>query len=175
MSSTDGQLTWPNALAWADALEYGGFDDWRLPSALNFTGTGPSPCFGYCAGSELGHMFFVNLQGNAGQSILDAANKPNLALFTNLQPGEYGSFWTGTQLASSDSNVYAMVLYQWAGYQTSQWSHDSDQGPHGVNPGQAWAVRNGDVAAIPEPTALSLMLAGAAFMGLLQLGRARRN
>jgi len=29
----DGRLTWPEALAWAEALELAGHDDWRLPSA----------------------------------------------------------------------------------------------------------------------------------------------
>ena len=32
-STTDGKMTWPNAVAWADSLTVGGFDDWRLPTA----------------------------------------------------------------------------------------------------------------------------------------------
>ena len=30
---TDGKMTWAQATAWADQLEYGGFDNWRLPSS----------------------------------------------------------------------------------------------------------------------------------------------
>lgn len=31
-SSTDGKMTWVNAVDWAAALSFGGYDDWRLPN-----------------------------------------------------------------------------------------------------------------------------------------------
>ena len=30
-SNTDGKMTWANAVAWANQLVYGGYEDWRLP------------------------------------------------------------------------------------------------------------------------------------------------
>lgn len=39
--NSDGLMTWAEAIAWADQLVYGGYDNWRLTSALNSDGTGP--------------------------------------------------------------------------------------------------------------------------------------
>jgi len=50
----DGQMDWTTAVGWANDLAYGGYDDWRLPSA----GTWPRDGFG--GGGELGYMFYVN-------------------------------------------------------------------------------------------------------------------
>lgn len=33
--SRDGQLTWPEAMAWVAGLSYRGIRGWRLPTALN--------------------------------------------------------------------------------------------------------------------------------------------
>ncbi len=56
----DGLMDWDRAMPWAANLSYGGYDDWRLPTALNQNGTGP--CFGVnCTGSEMGHLFYTEL------------------------------------------------------------------------------------------------------------------
>ena len=66
---SDGKMTWDEAIAWVDQLEYGGFDDWRLPATPDepavwtIDGTGTQ---GYnITTSELGYMYYVNL-GNQG-------------------------------------------------------------------------------------------------------------
>src|ERR1051325_136730 len=38
----DGLMTWYQARDWASQLVYGGYDDWRLPSAWNRDGSVPS-------------------------------------------------------------------------------------------------------------------------------------
>ena len=40
--SANGQLTWPDAMAWAAALNYRGIRGWRLPNARNQDGGGPA-------------------------------------------------------------------------------------------------------------------------------------
>lgn len=72
----DGLMNWDAAVAWADQLVYGGFDDWRLPI---ITDTGTSGCNWASSGtdcgynvqtydsstgtvySELAYMYYVNL------------------------------------------------------------------------------------------------------------------
>ena len=37
---SDGRMTWDNAVAWANQLEYQGYKDWRLPTTVD----GPYVC-----------------------------------------------------------------------------------------------------------------------------------
>ena len=53
----DGRMTWTDANEWADNLSYGGYDDWRLPTA----GNAPVKLYNVTTG-ELGHMFYNNLR-----------------------------------------------------------------------------------------------------------------
>src|SRR5207302_11469705 len=39
--SRDGQMRWPEAIAWANSLVYRGVRGWRLPNAKNPDGSGP--------------------------------------------------------------------------------------------------------------------------------------
>ena len=106
--NTNGRMDWTTANNWANNLVYGGFDDWRLPTAnttassncsANFNPGGgfPQQYFGYnCTGSEMGHMFYTEFGATAGNSILTGSNAANLALFTNVQSDLY---WSGTEYA----------------------------------------------------------------------------
>lgn len=153
----DGRMTWDAANTWASNLVYAGYDDWRLPTALNADGTGP--CSGFnCSSSELGHMFYNNMGAVSGQSILSGTNSTNLALFSNLQSYVY---WSGT-----DGHVssYAFVLGTDTGGQTEVFK---------PTPFYAWAVRPGDVSPVPLPAAAWLLLSGLG--GLAALGRRRAS
>lgn len=144
---SDGRMNFSAANTWAAGLSYGGYDDWRLPTALNQDGSGP--CFGYnCTSSEMGHMFYNNLGATAGSNILSGANTDNLALFTNLQNYVY---WSGTVDASYPS-LYAWIFSTYIGLERSGFLKSSEA--------LAWAVRPGDVALIPEPSTYAMMLAG---------------
>lgn len=63
---SDGRMTWDNAVAWADQLVCGGFDDWRLPTHVDgqyVFGYDGTTTGGYnITTSEMGHMYYVNLE-----------------------------------------------------------------------------------------------------------------
>lgn len=148
VGDVDGRMSWADANAWAENLVFGGFDDWRLPTALNSDGSGP--CLGFnCTGAELGYMFYTNMGATAGTSILGGSNAANLSLFSNLQSFIY---WSGTGNEPDPSRAWVFVV------------SNGNQNPFGKN-GEyhGWAVRAGDVGPpvpVPESGAEWLLLCG---------------
>ena len=148
---------WSNELGrdantWADQLEYGGYDDWRLASAGN------APTYGYdVTTGELGHMFYNNLGNTAGTSILgnvsftDATPGGGIESFVNVQSNIY---WYGEEYAPFADSAWAFLTDRGSqGYYYDYVSHYS------------WAVRAGDVSSVPVPAAAWLF--GSALAGLL--------
>jgi len=78
-----GRMQWQDAMIWAADLEYGGYDDWRLPDA---SGT-----------NEMSYMFYYNLGGSSGQAISSQHND-YYDYFINIQDRSYAS---GTEYSSS--------------------------------------------------------------------------
>ena len=149
----NGRMSWGAALHWIDAMNaanYLGFNNWRLPTALNADGSGPcGPAFN-CNGSEMGHLFYDELGGTAHQSILDTTG-PNY--FTNLQPSVY---WSGTE--------YAPVTRYAYGFGTSDgYQDDGNKGGEFY----AWAVH-------PVPIPAAVWLFGTGAIGLLAISRRKR-
>ena len=148
-------MTWATAKDWAANLVYVGFDDWRLPTALNADGSGP--CEGYnCTGSELGNMFYGDINhglgGVAGQSTTTYHNA-NFNLFTNLNNVYY--YWFDTEYAPFKFNNSAWLFMLNSG------AYQGIAASRGMNL-FAWAVRDGDVgpSSVPEPGIIGLLLAG---------------
>jgi len=158
-----GGMHWSAANSWAASLTVGGFTNWRLPTTLQPDATCSNQSggvsFGYdCTGSELGHLFYSELGGVAGQSITTTHNA-NYDLFSNIQSFIY---WSGEYAGGTGSAWY---FGTWSGYQNVITKD---------NPYFGWAVRTGDVAStsVPEPGIVWLLLAG----GLGWVGtRARRR
>ncbi len=161
----DGVMTWDAANTWAANLSFTDgvnvYDDWRLPTTLQpdascgYQSGGVS--FGYnCTGSEMGHLFYSELGGAAGQSILTSAD-PDLAKFTNLQANFY---WSATEYAPGSVDAWYFRIA----------SGDQVANPKS-NGFYALAVSPGDVAAVPEAQTYALMLAGLGLIGW----RARRR
>lgn len=160
-ANVNGIMNWADANSWAanlsivDTLNHRTYDNWRLPTALNQDLTGP--CFGFnCADSEMGHLFYSELGGTAGQPIMSSSD-PDLAKFNHVQAEGY---WSGTEYAPDTGNAWLFSFYY------------SDQVVDAKYSGfYAMAVSPGDVAAVPEAQTYALMLAGLGLVGW----RARRR
>ena len=103
---------------------------------------------------QLATQFSTNLGEASGQSIADSHND-SYNLFTNLQSYVY---WSGSEYAPYP--YYAWVFNTYDGYQNITFKDLQLY---------AWAVRPGDVAAVPVPGAFWLF--GSAMVGLMGLKR----
>ncbi|WP_232056709.1 MULTISPECIES: hypothetical protein [Methylomonas] len=163
-------LSWQQAMDWADALTHAGLSDWRLPSVSPVNGTAfqydesvdGSSDWSYninSPASELAHLYYVTLgnngaydnQGNYIDGTLSQAGP-----FSQLQAGLY---WTGVDYAP-DAQNFAWSFLTDFGLQTDALK---------TGTGYAIAVHDGDVAPVPLPPALWLF--GSALAGLVGFRR----
>ena len=160
----DAQRNWDNANTWAAGLTLGGVSGWRLPyisvaaGAGPFTGT-PVDCNtateSDCRDNELGYMFYQNLSGTFGQSILTSGDPDLVALFPTLQSRAY---WSGTEISFSGA-----------------WVFNFNGGGQGIGPRNrlnfySWAVHAGNV--VPVPAAVWLF--GSGLIGLVGIARRKK-
>lgn len=142
---TDGMMTAQDARTWAAQLEFGGFSDWRLPMS-----DGQSFRFGClpseCDGSELSHLLNSESAG--------------LELFSNIQQTYY---WYGTDYPSNPGFPPSSYFYH-VGTASQNYSYNTAEY-------YAFAVRDGDVSAVPIPA--TVWLFGSGLIGLI--GMARRK
>ncbi len=129
--SRDGQLTWPDAMAWVSSLSYHGIRGWRLPSARNQDGSGPTLGHNFI-GSEIGHLY------------LDVfTNHPNIVTFTNgTLPCIY---WSSTEASAEEA--YAVDLFVLR--QGTLWKDPFVERFPNIplsGPVLSWPVHDGDVA-----------------------------
>jgi hypothetical protein len=193
----DGRIIhWTTAQNWIGAMNtasYLGYSDWRLPTTGPVNGTAmqqtysdngttdlgynisaPGTAYAGSTASEMAYMFYNNL-GNKGyyspSCPADCSSfgpQPGWGLtntgpFSNLQPGTSNltpaTYWSGT-LNPGGTVAYAFDFKY--GFQ------DTDsQTPYTY----AWAVRPGDVNAVPLPAAFWLF--GSGLIGLIGFVRRR--
>jgi len=162
----NGAMTWDKANEWIAAMNtanYLGYSDWRLPTTLQ-----PDPSCGqlggyssgYCTGSEMGHLFYGELGGVAGQSIVTTHNA-NYSLFSNVPNDAFDAYWSGTSHHLNPG--YAGDFSFLSGY---QWYFDKG------GAFRAWAVRPGDSAlgapVVPVPAAAWLLGSALGVLGAVR-------
>ncbi|TPQ29031.1 VPLPA-CTERM sorting domain-containing protein [Methylomonas koyamae] len=188
----DGLMTWQSAKTWAENLVFHDsvrnvdYSDWRLPGVSPVNGISfnydlsndGSTDRGYNITSsqhELAYMYSVNLglksQFNAsgvaqsdygifGNGTWNGFNQNswgqnNIGLINNLQAYAY---WSGGEWAPNSGNAWDFATF--VGYQSASPFFAQEY---------VWAVRDGDVTAVPLPGAMWLM--GAGLIGLSSLKR----
>lgn len=146
----NGLANWGGAMHWIDAMNrnsYLGHNSWRLPTTPQL---GDSYCWGYdCRNSDLGYMFYENLGGQSGVSIIDS-HGDNYDNFINI----HRVYW-------SDQG--------WNFHMDDGFQRKDDPN---VTFYYVWAVIDGDVAAVPEPEIWAMLLAG---LGLIGVATRRRR
>ena len=140
-------MSWWGTQAWVSQLVYQGYSDWRI--AGNFLdGT---------LRNEVSHLYFNDLGFTPG--VPSAGNAVEMAKFTNssLAIDTFIPFWLGSYDDSIGQNGLMSTL-PWGSIGSST----------KTNKGFALAVRDGDVAFVPEPAAVWLI---AISLGLLSFTR----
>jgi len=193
--SSDGKLTFESASAWVDQLSIAHpssgtvIADWRLPRVPDAAATCGSSL------ESAGQCGYVGASDGASElARLVHGSLGNAPRFVAANSGPFGQIpigfaWLAQRYPSPDylPNVSSFLTVE--GWLVRDPSHDwppslawalglgGAQGPATVllsvttpagvyqSEGYAWAVRDGDVIPIPEPSALSLLAAGVALLG----------
>lgn len=175
-------MTWDQALAWVDNLSY--FDsvrnvfytDWRLPA---FTDTGTLGCDYEYSGSDCGY----NVDTSTGElAHLFYDELGNKSYFSPTGEGAQAGWGPVNQGPFSTPNplpYYYWYDSEYAPYTDGAWAFNFNSGLQGGlvkdGVGWTWAVRTGDVAAIPEAQTYALMLAGLVLVSAAARRRKQTN
>ncbi len=186
----DGQMDWYQATTWAANLSYYDsvrnvtYTDWRLPTvnpvngssfnaSLTYNGSSdigynisaPGTAYAGSTSSEMAHLFYSELNNKGYYDTAGAGPQAGWGLvnkgpFTNIL--SFTAYWSGTAYAPDTS--HALVFHFNYGYQ--------DQIYKTFTVPTAWAVRDGDVATVPEADTWVMLLAG---LGLVSVAARRRR
>ena len=166
----DGKMSWNNANIWVGQLEYGGFTEWRLPTMIDIGNDGCNNTYngtdcGYnpdTTDNELASLYFDTLDNLAFYDVFGNAPQEGFGLsnsgsFLNMATGVY---WFGVEYATDDAKAWAI-----------NFSYGSQDNYNKTIDYYAWAVHDGDIGAVPIPSAVWLFGSGL----LVLIGLARRK
>jgi len=168
---SDGRMNWADANSWAAGLSVGGVDGWRLPSTIDVGNDGGTYAnifqgvdygFNILTDSEMSNMYY-NVLGNLAIYDTEGAYLPsifNTGQFINLMSYYY---WSSTEYVATDGGAWGFVMGN-HGYQGDYGQPDEYY---------AWAVKTGDVSAVPVPAAVWLF--GSGLIGLVGFARRKVN
>jgi hypothetical protein len=163
--STSGERTWDDAVAWAEGLEFGDYDDWRLARMSDQQSIAPQEvvdCAGVTrqdcidSGNELGYMFYYNLTppGDTPPTDFGTDLSGDQGPFTGISAG----IWSGTENSANSQSAWWFVFV------------NGDNSPGGKAGGfNAWAVRDGQCRAMPGAPAAPIPAVSAWGLGVLGL------
>lgn len=169
-------MNWYDAVAWAANLEVAGATGWRLPKirpAYSFEEPNLPPvdcsvasALACAAGrNELGYMFFHNLGGTVGADLTGDRVSVSGAAVHDVQ----GLYWGGN---SNHPSFLAWAFGYGPNVLTESGTQAMTESAFPEAGAKVWAVHAGDVAAVPEPSTLTLM---AAAMLVLAWSRKKRG
>ena len=170
----DGIMNWDDAVAWADQLVYGGYDDWRLPHVFPVSGdnynhnqsvdgssdegvnvSAPDSAYPGSTGSEMAYMYYNNLDNLGYMDVYGNRRESggwglhNTGPFINLQ--DYTYYWSGTSVVIDPPRAWHFNFKN--GDQSRDLKNEFTY--------YAWAVRDGDsTSVVPLPPAIWLLGSG---------------
>ena len=143
-----------DAVTWADNLVFAGYDNWRLPSALNFDTGLPDEAW-WSVDNEFGHLYGIELGNPTGPA--------DIAPLVGYGAGWY---WTGTMDPNNPADAYAFY-WSYDGLWFNESTADNVMSTATIM--GVTAVRDINGTKVPEP--VTVLLLGAGLMGV---GMARR-
>lgn len=186
--SGTGRMTWDTANAWIAAMngaDYLGIDAWRLPQMYDINGDGctvnsfTSYNGGDCGynvvstgaqASEMASLYFATLGNVAYYNTSGIANYGGAPHIQNTGPFQnLGNtlYWYGDETTTSSLglDLGSPALNAWYFGMPSAGQRPQDKLDNSLT---AWAVFDGDVAAVPVPGAVWLLGSAVAVLGALR-------
>lgn len=156
--SSNGQTTWFGAIAYINYLNkinYGGSNQWYLPSVANTSSGFNTRTNGKIKGDELAELYYIELR-STGYLNPSGYIQPDFGIVdrdNSFKNEQLDIYWSSTEYAPNPDGAW--LFFNNFG---RQFFNIKKLGFY------AWAVTPGQVAAVPEPENVALLLAGLGLM-----------